>query len=81
MNEDLFSPTSSKLEDMLDWVLIWTGIVLIFLGSVGMIIVLLGYNIIRDRVLNFVFTFISFYMLFWGFVLILYHKKIVVREK
>jgi len=79
MNEDLFSPTSSKLEDMLDWVLVWTGIVLIFLGSIGMIIVLLGYNIIRDHVLNFVFTFISFYMLFWGFILILYHKKIVVR--
>ena len=77
---DFFSPASSKLEDVLEWTLLWSGIVFLILGLVGITIMLSGYRVLSDRVLQFAFTFVSFYMLFIGLFLIFYRKKIVVKS-
>ncbi len=76
-----FGPASSNLEDILEWTLLWVGVVFLILGIIGVIIMLSGYKIIKDQILQFAFTFVSFYMLFFGLLLIAYHKKIVVRPK
>jgi len=79
VKNDSFKLESSKIEDILDWTLLWAGIVLLALGIIGALILFSGYKVLRDKVLQFAFTFVSFYMLFFGVLLILFHKKIVVR--
>jgi len=71
-----------KLENFLQFVMFWTGVVLIIMGFLGAILVILSsYRLIRDEVLQAAFTFVSFYMFFTGLFLIAYHKKILVRPK
>ncbi len=71
-----------KLENFLQLVMFWTGIVLIIMGVIGSFLVILsGYSLIRDEVIQAAFTFVSFYMFFTGIFLIMYHKKILVRPK
>ena len=72
--------SNSRLEDLLEWTLCWTGIILLFLGLIGIIIIFSEYKIITDRTLQMVFIFVSIYMLFFGIILILYRKKIIVRS-
>jgi hypothetical protein len=82
MKVKLFSPASSNIEDLLELVLRWTGIVCLLLGSTGvLIIVFSGNKLISDKVLQLAFTFVSSYMLFFGLFLMAYYKKIVVRPK
>ena len=76
-----FGPASSKLEDVIEWTLLWSGVVFLVLGTIGLIIVLSGYRIISSEVLQFSLGFISFYMLFFGLFLIAYHEKIVIKPK
>jgi len=79
---DFFGPASSKLEDILEWILFWAGLVLSFLGFIGIIIMIFsGRKIMLDKVLLNAFTFISFYMLFFGLFLLAYRKKIIVKPK
>ena len=80
--EEYLDPSSSQMEDILEWVLLWSGVVLFVLGSIGaLLIIFSGNKLITDSVLQFAFTFVSFYMLFFGIFLMAYHKKIVVRPK
>jgi hypothetical protein len=82
MEVKFFGPASSNLEDMLEWILRWTGIVCLFLGSFGaLLIISSGNKLVSDKVIQFAFSFVSFYMLFFGLFLMAYYKKIVVRPK
>ena len=83
LNEiDYFWPKSSKLEDMLEWFFLWSGVIALLFGFIGAILVIsLGENLVKTEVLQIAFTFVSFYMLFFGMFLIVYHKKIFVRPK
>jgi len=78
----LFGPKSSKLEDIIQWFLLWSGIISLVFGSMGAILVIsLGEKLIRSNVLQIALSFISFYMLFFGIFLVAYHKKIFVKPK
>lgn len=81
MEIEPFGPASSKLEDVLEWTLLWAGVVFVILGIVGAIIVLSGYKVISGEVLQFALNFVSFYMIIIGLFLIAYHEKIIVRPK
>ena len=82
MEVKLFRPASSNIEDLLELVLRWTGIVCLLLGSTGVLILAFsGNKLISDKVLQLAFAFVSFYMLFFGLFLMAYYKKIVVRPK
>jgi ABC-type transport system involved in multi-copper enzyme maturation permease subunit len=81
MEINFFGPASSELEDILDWTLLWAGVVFLVLGVIGIIIILSGYKIISDQVLQFALGFVSLYMLFFGLFLMAYHGKIVVKPK
>jgi hypothetical protein len=82
MNIKFFRKANSNLEDMLEWVLRWTGIVCVILGSLGVLLLAFsGDKLISDSVLQLAFIFVSLYMLFFGLFLVMYYKKIVVRPK
>jgi hypothetical protein len=82
MKIKLFGPASSNIEDLLESVLRWIGIVCLLLGSTGVFIIAFsGNKLISDKVLQLSFTFISSYMLFFGLFLMIYYKKIVIRSK
>jgi len=82
MEVKLFRPASSNIEDLLELVLRWTGIVCLLLGSTGVLILAFsGNKLISDKVLQLAFTFVSSYMFFFGLFLMIYYKKIVVRPK
>jgi sensor histidine kinase YesM len=71
---------NTRMENVLDWILLWTGIVSTFLGTIGTI--LIAFSLLTtDKILAAVFTFVSFYMLFFGIFLLIYHKKIIVKPK
>jgi hypothetical protein len=79
---NFFGPKSSKLEDVIQWLLLWSGITALVFGSMGTILVIaLGEKLIKSNVLQIALSFISFYMLFFGIFLIVYHKKIFVKPK
>lgn len=71
---------NKKLENILDLILLWIGIVSTFLGTVGTILLAFSF-LTEDKILTAVFTFVSFYMLFFGIFLVVYHKKIIVKPK
>ena len=82
MEINFLGPASPALEDILEWSLLWAGVVLFILGLSGSVIIIFsGRKIISDNVLQASFTFVSIYMLFLGLFLIKYRKKIVVRPK
>lgn len=79
---NFFGPKSSKIEDVIQWFLLWSGIISLIFGSMGAILVIsLGKTLIKSNVLQVALSFISFYMLFFGAFLIAYHKKIFVKPK
>jgi glucan phosphoethanolaminetransferase (alkaline phosphatase superfamily) len=79
---NFFGPKSSKLEDLIQWFLLWSGIISLIFGSTGAILVIfLGEKLIKSNVLQIALSFVSFYMLFFGAFLIAYHKKIFVKPK
>jgi len=79
---NFFGPKSSKLEDVIQWFLLWSGVIALIFGSMGVILVIfLGEKLIKSNVLQIALSFISFYMLFFGVFLIAYHKKIFVKPK
>ena len=79
---NFFGPKSSKLEDVIQWFLLWSGVIALIFGSMGVILVIfLGEKLIKSNVLQIALSFISFYMLFFGLFLIVYHKKIFVKPK
>lgn len=79
---NFFGPKSSKLEDVIQWFFLWSGIVSLIFGSMGAILAIsLGEKLIKSSVLQIALSFVSFYMLFFGLFLIAYHKKIFVKPK
>jgi glucan phosphoethanolaminetransferase (alkaline phosphatase superfamily) len=79
---NFFGPKSSKLEDLIQWFLLWSGIIALIFGSMGAILVIfLGEKLVKSDVLQTALSFVSFYMLFFGVFLIAYHKKIFVKPK
>jgi len=79
---NFFGPKSSKLEDLIQWFLLWSGIISMIFGSMGTILsISLGERLIKSNVLQIALLFVSFYMLFFGVFLIAYHKKIFVKPK
>ena len=81
MKNESFGPESSKIEDIIDWTLLWSGVVLAVLGIVGAILIISGHRMMSDLVLQFSFSFVTFYMLFFGLFLMVVHKKIVIKPK
>ena len=82
MKIKLLRSAGSNIEDLLEMVLRWTGIVCLLLGSTGVLILAFsGSKLISDKVLQLSFTFVSYYMLFFGLFLMIYYKKIVIRPK
>jgi len=56
------------------------GIVLLFLGSVGLLLTIVAYSkIYQDQVLLTELYFFHSYMIIIGTFLVLYHKKIIVK--
>ena len=79
---NFFGPKSSKLEDVIQWFLLWSGIISLIFGSMGVILVIfLGDKLVKSNVLQVALSFISFYMLFFGLFLLAFHKKIFIRPK
>ena len=79
---NFFGPKSSKLEDLIQWFLLWSGVISLIFGSMGAVLAIsLGERLIKSKVLQVALTFVSFYMLFFGVFLIAYHKKIFVKPK
>lgn len=71
---------NKKIEEFLEWSLLWTGVATTLMGFIG--VVLLSFSVmVDDRIMTMVFTFVSFYMLFFGLFLVIFHKKIIVRKK
>ena len=79
---NFFGPKSSKLEDMIEWFFLWSGFISLILGFIGaFLVIFFGEKMVKSEVLQFAFTFISFYMLFSGLFLLASHKKIFVKPK
>ena len=80
MISDYLRKHNTKMENIIDWILLWTGVVSTFLGTLGT--AMLAFSMFSsDRVMTAVFAFISIYMLFFGMFLIFYHKKIIYKPK
>lgn len=77
-----FGPKSSKLEDVIEWFFLWSGFISLVFGFIGaFLVIFFGEKMVKSEVLQFAFTFISFYMLLSGLFLLASHKKIFVRPK
>jgi len=72
-----------KFIDILDELFLIAGVVFLFLGFSGLIIIITSYPIgmFGDMVLDFAASFIYVFMSGMGIFLILFHKKIIVKPK
>ena len=73
----------SKFIKMMELVFLISGIILLFLGSGGLVISITFYNVgfFRDDVTSFAFGFLNFFMSILGIFLILFRGKILVEPK
>ena len=72
-----------KFAEMIETAFLISGIVFLFLGSMGIVISVAFYNVgfFRDEVTSFAFAFINAFMALFGIFLIAFHKKIIVKPK
>lgn len=72
-------PPEHTLEDVAEKLLLWSGIVSLFIGFAGLILVITYPKMYGDNILQFGVAFVYSYMILLGIFLILYHGKIIVR--
>jgi hypothetical protein len=70
---------STTAEDIVDRILLWAGVVSLFIGVSGLILVITYPKMYGDDILQFGVTFAYSYMIIIGVFLVLYHNKIIVR--
>jgi hypothetical protein len=76
----LLEPVSS-IEDFIDWLLYLVGIVFLFLGFSGLLMLIVYPKIYNsDEVIQFATSFVYSYMVILGIFLIAYHSKIIVKR-
>jgi len=66
-------------EEVLEELLYFTGIITLFFGFSGIVMMIFYPNLYEDKVLSTGMTFIDSYMTIIGIFLILYHSKIIVK--
>jgi uncharacterized membrane protein len=69
----------STFEDIAEKLILWVGVVSLFIGFSGLILLLSYPKIYKDEVLLFGISFVYSYMTIIGIFLVLYHGKIIVR--
>ena len=72
-------PPEHTIDDIAEKLLLWTGVVSLFIGFAGLILVITIPNMYKDEVMQLGITFVYSYMILLGIFLILYHGKIIVR--
>jgi len=70
---------TSDMEGIAEKILVWAGIISLFIGFSGLIMVVTYPKMYGDYTLQFVVAFVYSYMIVLGIFLILYHGKIIVR--
>jgi len=70
---------SSDMEGIAEKILVWAGIISLFIGFAGLIMVVTYPEVYGDHTLQFVVAFVYSYMIILGIFLIVYHGKIIVR--
>jgi len=70
---------SSDMEGIAEKILVWVGIISLFIGFAGLIMVVTYPEVYGDHTLQFVVAFVYSYMIILGIFLIVYHGKIIVR--
>ena len=76
------SPNISErgIEDFVENLLLWSGLVFVLLGFFGLLMMLFFPKIYGDdQVLQFGVSFVDAYMMVMGLFLVAFHKKIFVR--
>jgi len=70
----------ATIEDFIDLLLYLSGVIFLFLGFSGLIMIIIYPKIFgEDSVIQFATSFIYSYMSILGIFLILYHSKIIVK--
>jgi predicted MFS family arabinose efflux permease len=77
--KDKTETISTTVEDIAERILLWSGIVSLFIGVSGLILVITYPEMYGDDILQFGVSFVYSYMIIVGIFLILYHSKIIVR--
>ncbi len=77
--KDKTETISTTVEDIAERILLWSGIVSLFIGASGLILVITYPEMYGDDILQFGVSFVYSYMIIVGIFLILYHSKIIVR--
>lgn len=68
------------IEDFIDLLLYLSGVIFLFLGFSGLIMVIIYPRIFgEDEVIQFATSFVYSYMSILGIFLVLYHSKIIVK--
>jgi hypothetical protein len=63
---------------MLEQILLLSGMMMLFMGSLGLLLIIFP-NFTKDKILQFEMYFVNAYMIVLGAILVLYHKKIIVK--
>ena len=66
--------------DILEWFLLWVGVVLSLLGFSGIVMSITIYNSHSPDVMQIGLGIINIYLLILGLFLIFYRKKILIKE-
>ncbi len=75
----IFDVSSSSFVDFLEKLILWVGIIFLFLGFFGLLLVIVIPETFGDKVMQFALTFSNSYMMILGIFLIIYHEKIWVK--
>lgn len=76
----LLEPVSSNLEDFINWLIYLIGVIFLFLGFSGLLMLIVYPKIYNsDEVIQFATSFVYSYMIILGIFLILYRNKIILR--
>jgi hypothetical protein len=74
-----FDASSSSFVEFVEKLILWVGILFLFFGFFGLLLIIVIPETFGDKVMQFSLTFSNSYMMILGIFLIIYHERIWVR--
>jgi glucan phosphoethanolaminetransferase (alkaline phosphatase superfamily) len=76
----VIEPVQNNLEMIFEWIILTLSIISVFLGFVGLLVVITTHKSETDALLQYAYVFVYSYMIVLGTLLMTYRKRILVKR-